>query len=73
MTRDAITQLVAICAGVAGLAAFVGLVTVPVAASYQRTWERIAAGVLSLWVLGAFVAVGVLAGAAVIYYWPRFL
>ncbi len=72
MSRDAITQLVAICAGIGGLAAFVALVTVPVVSSYQRAWERVVAGVLSLWVLGAFVGVGVLAGAAVIYYWPRF-
>lgn len=72
MSRDAVTQLVAVCAGLAGLAAFVGLVTVPVVSSYQRAWERVVAGLLSLWVLGAFVAVGVLAGAAVIYYWPRF-
>jgi hypothetical protein len=72
MSRDAITQLVAVCAGIAGLAAFVALVTVPVVASYQRAWERVVAGLLSLWVLGAFVGVGVLAGAAVIYFWPRF-
>lgn len=72
MTNDAITQLVAVCAGVFGLAAFVALVTVPVVASYERVWERVAAGLLSLWVLAALVGVGVLAGAAVIYYWPRF-
>lgn len=72
MSRDAITQLVAVCAGIAGLAAFVTLVTVPAVASYQRAWERIVAGLLSLWVLGAFVGLGVLAGAAVIYFWPRF-
>lgn len=72
VSTDAVTQLVAICAGIVGLAAFLALVTVPVAASYQRAWERVAAGVLSLWVLGAFVGVGVLAGAAVIYFWPRF-
>lgn len=71
MSRDAITQLVAICAGVLGLAAFVGLVTVPVVSSYQRAWERVVATLLSLWVLAAFVAAGVLAGAAVIYFWPR--
>lgn len=71
MSNEAITQLVAACAGIAGLAAFVGLVTVPVVSSYQRAWERVVAGLLSLWVLGAFVGVGVLAGAAVIYYWPR--
>lgn len=71
MSNDAIVQLVAICAGVAGLAAFVSLVTVPVVASYERAWERIVAGLLSLWVLAALVGVGVLVGAAVIYYWPK--
>jgi hypothetical protein len=71
MSNDAIVQLVAICAGVVGLAAFVSLVTVPVVASYERVWERIVAGLLSLWVLAALVGVGVLAGAAVIYYWPK--
>lgn len=71
MSNTAITQLVAACAGVLGLAAFVGLVLVPVVSSYQRAWERIVAGLLSLWVLAALVGVGVLAGAAVIYYWPR--
>jgi hypothetical protein len=72
MSHNAVTQLVAICAGVAGLAAFVGLVLVPAVSSYQRTWERVVAGLLSLWVLGAFVGVGVLAGGAVIYLWPRY-
>jgi hypothetical protein len=72
MSHDAITQLVAICAGVFGLAAFVGLVVVPVVNSYQRAWERVVAGLLTLWVLGAFVGVGILAGAAVIYLWPRY-
>lgn len=71
MSNDAIVQLVAICAGVVGLVAFVSLVTVPVVSSYQRVWERLVAGLLSLWVLAALVGVGLLAGAAVIYYWPK--
>jgi hypothetical protein len=71
MSHDAITQLVAICAGVLGLAAFVGLVLAPVVSSYQRGWERVVAGLLSLWVLGAFVGIGILLGALVIYEWPR--
>jgi putative Mn2+ efflux pump MntP len=71
MSHDAVTQLVAICAGVAALTAFLGLVLMPVVSSYQRAWERIVAGLLSLWVLGAFVGIGILAGAGVIYYWPR--
>jgi hypothetical protein len=72
MSHDAVTQLVAIVAGIAGLATFVGLVLVPVVSNYQRTWERVVAGLLSLWVLGAFAGVGVLVGALVIYEWPRF-
>lgn len=71
MSHDAVTQLVAICAGVAGLAAFVSLVLVPVVSSYERAWERVVAGLLSLWVLAAFVGVGILAGAAAVWLWPR--
>lgn len=71
MSNTAITQLVAASAGLFGLAAFIGLVMVPVVSSYQRAWERVVAGLLSLWVLGGLVAVGVLAGVAVVFYWPR--
>jgi hypothetical protein len=71
MSNTAITELVAISAGVLSLSAFVGLVFVPAVKAYERTWERVAAGLLSLWVLGALFAVGLLAGLAVIYYWPR--
>jgi len=72
MTNTAITELVAALAGLGALGAFVALVTVPVVSSYQRTWERVVAGVLSLWVLGALSVVGILAGGAIILYWPRF-
>ncbi|MGB2711514.1 MAG: hypothetical protein WBC33_08340 [Conexibacter sp.] len=71
MSNEAISELVAVCAGLLGLAAFVALVLVPVVSAYERAWERVAAGLLSLWVLAAFVGVGILAGAAVVYYWPR--
>jgi hypothetical protein len=71
MSNTAISQLVAAGAGIAGLAAFVGLVTVPVVSSYQRVWERLVAGLLSLWVLAALIGLGVIAGIGVIYYWPR--
>jgi hypothetical protein len=71
MGNTAITELVVALAGLGALAVFVGFVTVPVVSSYQRTWERVVAGVLSLWVLGALVTVGILAGAAIVLYWPR--
>lgn len=71
MSNTAITELVAVGAGLLALAAFVVLVLVPAVSAYERTWERVVAGFLSLWVLGALFAIGLLAGVAVVYYWPR--
>jgi hypothetical protein len=56
-------------AGFVSLLAFVGLILVPALGSYGRAWEKFAAGFLSLFVLAALVGVGVLAGAAIFYYW----
>lgn len=56
-------------AGLVSLAAFVGLILVPALGSYGRGWEKFAAGFVSLFVLAALVLVGVLAGAAIFYYW----
>ncbi len=72
MTNVAITHLVAACAGVFGLALFAWLVLVPAVQAYSRTWERVAAAFLSLYVLVAFVGIGVLAGLGVsLWLWPR--
>src|SRR3954451_21628500 len=72
MSNVAVTNFVVVCAVVFGLAAFVWLVAVPAVQSYERTWERVAEAFLSLYVLLAFVGVGVLAGVAVsVCLWPR--
>lgn len=71
MSNQSITYLVGACAGVFGVAAFCALVIVPAVASYRRPLERVAAVVLSLYVLAALVGVGVLAGALVVFEWPR--
>ena len=72
MSSISVTYLVAACAGVFGLAAFTALILVPVWNSYTRLWERLTATVLSLYVLVALVAVGALAGAAIVWFWDRF-
>jgi predicted PurR-regulated permease PerM len=72
MTNQAITYLVGACCGVFGLAAFGALVVAPALSAYQRPLERVAAVVLSLYVLAALVGVGVVVGALVIVEWPRF-
>ncbi|HEY2631494.1 MAG TPA: hypothetical protein VGI26_03865 [Solirubrobacteraceae bacterium] len=63
------TYLVAVCAGVFGFALYVGLILVPAWGSYSRMWERLAATVLSLYVLAVFVGAGVLAALAFVYFW----
>jgi hypothetical protein len=71
MTNTAITYLVGACAGVFSLAAYAAWVLVPAWTAYSRAWERVAAAFLSLYVLLAFGALGVGAGAAVIWFWDR--
>ncbi len=63
MSRTTINDLVAVCAGVFGLALYAGLILVPAWTSYSRLWERLAASVLSLYVLAVLVGIGVAGGA----------
>jgi hypothetical protein len=72
MTNKEITYLVGACCGVFGLAAFCALVVAPAVSAYRRPLERLAAVVLSLYVLAALVGVGVVVGAVIIIEWPRF-
>lgn len=71
MSNQTITYVVAVAAGVLGLAAYVGLILVPAWQSYSRAWERLAASFLSLYVLAAFLGLGVAGGAAVVWFWDR--
>lgn len=71
MSNATITYLVGACLGVLGLAAFCALVLVPAVSAYRRPLQRVAAVILSLYVLAAFVGVGVLLGALIVLEWPR--
>ncbi len=71
MTNQQITYLVAACMGVLGLVAFFTLVVVPAITAYRRPLEKVAVVVLSVYVLAALIGVGVLAGALVVFEWPR--
>jgi hypothetical protein len=57
-----------IAAGVISLAAYVGLILVPVIDGYGRAWEKVAAGFLSLYVLVAMVVIGTTIGLMIFYY-----
>jgi hypothetical protein len=67
-----ITYLVGVCLGVFGLAAFCALVIAPAITAYRRPLERVAAVILSLYVLAALVGIGVVIGAVIVLEWPRF-
>ncbi len=71
MSNQSITYLVAACCGVFGLAAYVSLILVPAWTAYSRMWERVAATFLSLYALVAFMGLGLLGGAAIIWFWDR--
>lgn len=71
MSNTTVTYVVGAGCGVLGLAAFCTLVLVPSITAYRRPLERVAVVVLSLYVLAAFIGVGVLLGALVILEWPR--
>jgi len=69
VSRTTINELVAVGAGTFGLALYVGLILVPAWSAYTRLWQRLAATLLSLYVLAVLVGIGVGAAAAVIYLW----
>jgi len=69
MSRSTINDLAVVSAGVFGLALYAGLILVPAWTSYSRLWERMAASILSLYVLAVLVGIGVAAALVVVYYW----
>ena len=72
MSNESITYLVGAFSAVFGIAAYAAFILVPAWTSYSRWYERVGAAFLSLYVLGAFVALGVGGGAAVVWFWDRF-
>jgi hypothetical protein len=69
MSRTAINDLVAVCAGTFGLALYAGLILIPAWTAYSRLWERLAATVLSLYVLVVLVGVGAAGALVAVYLW----
>jgi ABC-type transport system involved in multi-copper enzyme maturation permease subunit len=56
-------------AGIISLLAFGALILAPAIGSFGRTWEKVAAVMVSVFVLAALVAVGIALGIAIVYYW----
>jgi hypothetical protein len=71
MSNQDVTYLVVAGAGALSLVVWIALVLVPAWTAYSRLWERLAATVLSLYVLAAFVAIGAAIGAAFLWYFDE--
>ena len=72
LSRIDVTYIVAGVCGIAGTAAFVGLILVPAVGAYRRSWQRLVAVVLSFYVLAAMIGVGLLGAGGVIWIWGRY-
>jgi hypothetical protein len=69
MTTTQINELVAGGSAIVGIALYTGLILRPAWTAYSRLWERVAAAVLSLYVLAVLVGAGVAGALAAVYFW----
>jgi hypothetical protein len=68
-----VTYIILGVAGVVGFSFFAVWILAPAWTSYGRTWERLAAATLSIFVLAAFAGAGVVVGLIILYYWDEIL
>lgn len=68
-----LTYIILGAAGVIGFSSFAVLILAPAWTAYGRTWERLAAAVLSVFVLAAFAGAGLALGLVILYYWDQIL
>jgi len=71
MSNETWTYIAIGAAGAISVIAWASLVLVPAVGSFSRVWERAVAVVLSLYVLAAFVLVGLLLGGLFLWYFDE--
>jgi hypothetical protein len=69
MNSETITYMILAATGGITLGAFGYLIMAPAWTAYGRTWEKLAATTLTLFVLAAFIGTGVGVGFIIVYYW----
>ena len=60
-------EIVIALAGALTIACFVALILVPATRCYGRVWEKLCAGVLSLYVLGTLIGIGAAIGFLIVW------
>ena len=66
------TEIVIALAGALTLACYVALILVPATRCYGRVWEKLAAGVLTAYVLGTLLGIGAAIGFAIVWSYDRY-
>jgi hypothetical protein len=66
------TEIVIALASALTLACYVALILVPATRCYGRVWEKLAAGVLTVYVLGTLVGIGAAIGFAIVWSYDRY-
>ncbi len=61
------TEISLILAGTITFICYVVFIVAPAWASYGRVWERIAASILTLFILATVLMIGIVLGAAVVW------
>jgi hypothetical protein len=61
------TEIVIALAGALVLLCYVTLILAPATRCYGRVWEKLAAGVLTLYVLGTLLGIGAAIGLAIVW------
>jgi hypothetical protein len=66
------TEIVIALAGALTLACYVALILVPATRCYGRVWEKLAAGFLTVYVLGTLLGIGAAIGFAIVWSYDRY-
>jgi hypothetical protein len=61
------TELVIVLAGALALVCYVVLILLPAMRCYGRVWEKLAAGVLTLYVMATLLGAGAAIGLAIVW------
>ena len=61
------TEIVIVLASALVLACYLALILIPATRCYGRVWEKLAAGVLTLYVLGTLLGIGAAIGLALVW------
>ena len=73
MDSETLTYIILSAAGGAILGAYGFLILVPAWTAYGRTWEKLVATALTLFVLAAFTGAGLVIGLVVVYFWDSII